>query len=155
MGRSHRMERTQIIPRPRDEVFGFFSDASNLQRITPAFVGFEILTAGPLVIGAGARIDYRLKLYGVPVRWETQIETFDAGVAFSDIQLKGPYRSWHHRHVFADVPGGTRMDDTVDYELPFGPLGEVARLLFVARSLEKIFDYRAEQIGAIFGRAQD
>jgi ligand-binding SRPBCC domain-containing protein len=151
MAKSHRLERTQVIPRPRDEVFAFFSDASNLQRITPAFVGFEVLTPGPLVIEAGTRIDYRLKLYGVPVRWETRIETFVPGVSFTDVQLSGPYRRWHHLHAFVDIPGGTRMDDTVDYELPLGVLGEIARKLFVARSLEKIFDYRAQQIGAMFG----
>jgi ligand-binding SRPBCC domain-containing protein len=151
MAKSHQLRRTQFIPRPRAEVFAFFSDASNLERITPAFVGFEILTRGPLAIQAGARIDYQLKLYGIKVRWETRIETFVPGIAFTDVQLRGPYRRWHHRHTFADVPGGTRMDDTVDYELPLGPLGEIARSLFVARSLEKIFDHRTEQIGAIFG----
>jgi ligand-binding SRPBCC domain-containing protein len=153
MAKSYRLERTQVIARPRDEVFAFFSDAANLQRITPTFVGFEIFTPVPLVIEAGTRIDYRLKLYGIPVRWTTRIETFVPGVAFADIQLRGPYRRWHHRHTFADVPGGTRMDDTVDYELPLGPLGRIARSLFVARSLERIFDHRAEQIGAIFGPA--
>ena len=154
MVKSHQLKRSQFIPRSRDEVFAFFSDASNLQRITPPFVGFEILTPGPLAIGAGARIDYRLKLYGIAVRWETRIETFVPGEAFTDVQLSGPYRRWHHRHAFVDVPGGTRMDDTVDYELPFGPLGEIAHSIFVARSLEKIFDYRTEQIGRMFGSAQ-
>ena len=153
MAKTHRFERTQVIPRPRDDDFSFFSDASNLQRLTPAFVGFEILTPGPLVIQAGTRIDYRLKLSGIPVRWETRIETFAPGVAFTDVQLRGPYRRWHHRHAFFDVQGGTRMEDTVDYELPFGLLGEIARPLFVIPSLKKIFDYRAEQIAAIFGAA--
>jgi ligand-binding SRPBCC domain-containing protein len=151
MTRSYRLLRTQTIPRPRDEVFAFFSDASNLQRITPPFVGFEIVTRGPLVIEAGTCIDYRLKLYGIPVRWKTRIETFVPGALFTDVQVSGPYRRWHHTHAFTDMDVGTRMDDTVDYELPFGLLGAIARALFVARSLEKIFDYRAEQIRAMFG----
>jgi ligand-binding SRPBCC domain-containing protein len=147
---AYRFERTQLIPSPRGEVFAFFSDARNLERITPDFVGFRILTPGPLVMAAGAVIDYELRLYGFPLRWRTRIETFEPGVSFSDVQLSGPYRKWHHRHTFADVSGGTRMDDTVDYELPLGPLGAVARRLFVARSLQRIFDFRAERIAALF-----
>jgi ligand-binding SRPBCC domain-containing protein len=153
MAKSYRFERSQTVPRPRHEVFAFFSDAANLQKITPPFVGFEMLTKAPLVIGEGTLIDYKIRLYGVPVRWQTRIETFEPGVAFTDIQLKGPYRRWHHRHTFSDVPGGTRMDDVVDYELPFGVLGSIARTLFVARSLEQIFEYRRKVVTEMFGAA--
>jgi ligand-binding SRPBCC domain-containing protein len=145
-----RLHRSQFIPRPRREVFAFFSDATNLERITPSFVGFRILTPGPLVLRPGAIIDYQLRLYGVPIRWRTRIETFDPDLAFTDIQLSGPYRSWHHRHTFVDAPGGTRMEDTVDYELPLGWLGHVARRLFVERSLQRIFDFRAEGVATLF-----
>jgi ligand-binding SRPBCC domain-containing protein len=151
MAKSYRLERSQTVARPRAEVFAFFSDAANLQRITPSFVGFQLLTPPPVPIAEGTLIDYRIRLYGVPVRWRTRIERFEPGVAFSDIQLKGPYRSWHHRHTFTDVPGGTRMDDVVDYEIPFGVLGRVARAIFVARSLERIFDYREKIIDELFG----
>lgn len=153
MAKSYRFERSQTVPRPRPEIFAFFSDASNLGKITPPFVGFEMLSKTPLVIGEGTLIDYKLRLYGVPVRWQTRIETFERDVAFTDIQLKGPYRRWHHRHTFTDVPGGTRMDDVVDYELPLGVLGSIAHALFVARSLEQIFDYRRKVITELFGAA--
>ena len=151
MTKSHRLERAQLIPRPRPEVFAFFCDASNLQRITPPLVGFRILTPGPILIAAGTLIDYELKLYGVPVRWRTRIEAFEPGQAFTDIQLAGPYRSWHHRHEFADVPGGTRIVDRIDYALPLGVLGSVAHFLFVERTLQKIFDFREARIRELFG----
>jgi ligand-binding SRPBCC domain-containing protein len=147
---AYRLERSQLIPRPRQEVFAFFSDAANLARITPSFVGFRILTPGPLVIRAGTVIDYQIRLYGFPIRWRTLIESFEPGVAFTDIQVRGPYRTWRHRHSFADAPGGTRMDDTIDYELPLGPMGALVRRMFVARSLQRIFDFRAQCIAAIF-----
>jgi ligand-binding SRPBCC domain-containing protein len=145
------LERTQLIARPRAEVFAFFSDAKNLERITPPFVGFRFLTPPPATIGPGTLIDYQLKLHGFPLRWRTRIETFEPSVAFTDIQLHGPYRSWHHRHAFSDAPGGTRMDDTIDYQLPLGLLGAAARSLFVARALQQIFDFRAERIAELFG----
>jgi hypothetical protein len=153
MPKSYRLERSQTVPRPRPEIFAFFCDAANLQKITPPFVGFEMLTPTPLVIGEGTLIDYKIRLYGVPVRWQTRIETFERDVAFTDIQLKGPYRRWHHRHAFTDVPGGTRMDDVVDYELPLGVLGSIAHALFVARSVEQIFEYRRKVITEMFGAA--
>lgn len=151
MATSYRLERSLTVPRSRQEIFAFFSDAANLQRITPPFVGFEMLTPTPLVIAEGTLIDYKIKLYGVPVRWQTRIESFQRDVEFVDVQLRGPYRRWHHRHTFTEVPGGTRMNDVIDYEMPLGVLGSIARALFVARSLEQIFDYREQIIGELFG----
>jgi ligand-binding SRPBCC domain-containing protein len=99
---------------------------------------------------AGALIEYRLRLHGVPVSWLTRIEEWDPDPArprFVDMQLKGPYALWHHTHEFEpDGTGGTLMRDTVRYALPFGPLGEIARRLFVARDLEAIFDFRTQQV---------
>lgn len=140
----------QFFARPRAEIFRFFSDASNLGRITPDFLHFAILTPLPLEIGAGARIDYRLRLCGVPFRWRTRIETFEAPQRFSDIQERGPYRTWHHLHEFEEREGGTLMRDTVDYELPLGPLGALAHALFVRRSVRRIFDYRREVLAREF-----
>jgi ligand-binding SRPBCC domain-containing protein len=151
MATTYRLERSQTVPRPRSEIFAFFSDAANLERITPPFVGFEMLTKPPLVMAEGTLIDYKLALYGLPVRWQTRIESFVPGVEFVDVQLRGPYRRWHHRHTFRDVPGGTRMDDVIDYALPLGVLGSIARALFVKRSLEKIFDFREKKIAELFG----
>ncbi len=151
MSRCYRLERAQFIPRRRTEVFAFFAEATNLERITPAFLRFRILTPRPIVMKAGALIDYELRLYGIPLRWRTRIETFEPGLSFSDVQIAGPYRRWHHRHDFTDRPGGTEMRDTVDYELPFGFLGAAARHVFVRSSLDRIFDYRRQAIAEIFG----
>lgn len=140
------LERTLFIPRSRPEVFAFFSDASNLERITPPFLRFRILTPAPISMQAGTLIDYQLRLYGLSFRWRTCIEAFQPPSYFIDAQLRGPYKSWHHRHTFQDAPGGTLMLDRVDYDLPLGPLGAVAHTLFVRRSVEQIFDHRNQTI---------
>ena len=147
----HRLERTQLVPRPRAEVFAFFADPWNLERITPAFLRFRILTPQPLEVKAGALIDYRLSLFGLPFGWRTVIEAWEPGVRFVDRQLRGPYRRWHHSHLFEDAPGGTRMTDRVEFELPLGPLGELARVLLVDRQLAAIFDHRRQAIGRLLG----
>jgi ligand-binding SRPBCC domain-containing protein len=151
MSSSYVLERVQRIARPRSEVFAFFSDAANLERITPAFLNFKITSPLPIVMQPGALIDYRLSLYGVPLYWRTRIETYDPESSFTDVQLRGPYRRWHHLHEFVEKDGGTEMRDRVSYELPLGPLGAVARALFVRRSLERIFDHRRDVVGAVFG----
>ncbi len=140
------LERSLFVPRPRAEVFAFFADACNLERITPAFLHFRILTPGPIPMRAGTLIDYELKLYGIRFHWKTLIEEFTPASSFVDVQLTGPYRKWHHRHIFEDVPGGTEMRDRVEYEMPLGPIGAVARALLVRRSLDRIFDYRNRTI---------
>ena len=147
----HRLERTQLVPRPRAEVFAFFADPWNLERITPPFLRFRILTPPPLEVKAGALIDYRLSLFGLPFGWRTVIEAWEPGVRFVDRQLRGPYRRWHHSHLFEDAPGGTRMTDRVEFELPLGPLGELARVLLVDRQLAAIFDHRRQVIGRLLG----
>ncbi len=98
-------------------------------------------------MGAGTLIAYRLRLHAIPVRWLTEIRSWEPGVRFRDVQLKGPYSLWDHTHTFAgDGPGGTLMRDRVVYRIPFGPLGRAAHRLFVRRDLERIFDFRAEEI---------
>jgi ligand-binding SRPBCC domain-containing protein len=138
----HRLERTTFIPRQRDEVFQFFADAHNLERITPSFLNFHILTPDPIEMKAGTFIDYQIGLYGIPMKWRTLIAEFVPNDYFVDVQISGPYRSWHHRHDFFDRPGGTEMRDRVDYEMPFGPLGAIARKLFVRAQLDTIFNHR-------------
>jgi len=151
-GRTFRLERTQVVARPRPDVFAFFADAFNLERITPAFLRFRITTPRPIEMKPGALIDFRLRLHGVPLRWRTRIETFEPERSFTDVQLAGPYRLWRHRHDFVDVAGGTEVRDVVDYEMPLGPIGGWARRLFVARSLDRIFDFRRRAIAGILDR---
>lgn len=150
MSHTYRLERTQFIPRTRDDVFAFFADAKNLERITPEFLQFRILTPLPIDMKAGALIDYQIRLFGIPLRWRTLIETFEPGKSFTDVQLKGPYKRWHHRHEFVEVAGGIQMRDIVDYEIPLGPLGTLAHGIFVGRTLEQIFDHRKKVVQEFF-----
>jgi ligand-binding SRPBCC domain-containing protein len=142
----HVLERSQRLPGAPEDVFGFFADAQNLERITPAWLGFRVLTPGPIVMAAGTLIEYRLKLHGVPLKWLTRIDEWVPGVRFVDSQLHGPYALWHHTHEFVPHVDGTLMRDTVRYALPFGPLGEIARRAFVTRDLARIFDFRQEAV---------
>lgn len=151
---AYRLERSTFIPRQREKVFSFFSDAHNLERITPNFLRFRILTPDPIDMRPGTLIDNEMRLYGIPVRWRTIIAEFDPDTSFMDVQLSGPYRSWRHRHLFEELPNGTQMHDRVDYEMPYGFIGSIARLLFVRSALDRIFDYRNAAIADHF-RAQE
>jgi ligand-binding SRPBCC domain-containing protein len=134
------------LPLPRVEVFGFFSDPRNLERLTPPWLSFRILTVDPLPVGEGAVYDYSLRLRGLRLRWRTLITVWEEGHRFQDLQVRGPYALWRHTHTFEDSSdGGTRMTDEVHYRLPFGLLGGVA-LPFVKRDVEKIFTFRREAL---------
>ena len=145
------VEREQMVPRPLAEVFDFFSRAENLEALTPPFLRFRILTPLPVEMKAGAVIEYRLSLYGIPVRWRTLIEAWEEGERFVDVQVRGPYKSWRHEHRFEAAGDSTRMRDRVAYSMPLGPLGTLVHALFVRRSVERIFDYRREKIGDLLG----
>ena len=150
--RVHILEREQRIAAPPAEVFPFFEDAYNLEAITPPFLGFRVVTPRPIEMRAGALIEYRLRLHGVTVRWRTRIEAFDPPHSFVDAQISGPYRLWHHTHVFEpDGRGGTIMRDRVRYALPLGPIGRLARALLVRRDLDRIFDYRRTAVAYRLG----
>lgn len=151
MSREHRLERTQIVPAPVSMVFAFFSNAANLERLTPANLSFEILTPLPIGMQVGARIEYRIRLSGVPMRWLSEITRFEPERCFVDTQLRGPYKRWVHLHEFRSLPEGqTEIRDQVDYELPFGPLGSVAHKLMVQRTLQGIFDFRRQAVARVF-----
>ena len=134
------------VPRGIDEVFAFFSDAFNLEALTPPRVHFHVVTPRPIVLKAGALIQYKLRVNGMPIRWTTRIETWNPPYEFSDTQLSGPYKLWLHTHKFSEADGGTKMTDHVDYQLPFGPIGDVVHKLWVRRDVESIFTYREKVI---------
>jgi len=147
---THRLQATQVINRPIEEVFAFFSRPENLGRITPPAMGFEQLSTD-FDMRPGLEIDHRIRpLLGIPMRWRSRIESYDPPHAFTDVQVKGPYRRWVHTHRFTAVEGGTRIDDDVTYELPFGPLGVLAHRLAVRAQLLEIFRHRARTIESIF-----
>ncbi len=151
---SHRLERQQRVPAALAEVFEFFADARNLELLTPPFLRFRVLTPAPIEMRAGALIEYRIHLAGVPMSWLTEISVWEPGQRFVDTQLKGPYRLWRHLHEFTAVDGGTEMRDVVDYELPFGPLGELVHSVAVKATLRRIFDFRAQVIAERFRGAE-
>jgi len=133
--------REMTVPLPRSQVFAFFAEAGNLERITPPELKFRILTPTPIAMRPGALIDYALSLFGVRFSWRSEITVWEPETRFVDIQVRGPYAEWVHTHTFEDVPGGTRIRDHVRYRLPLAPLGNIA-LPVVRVQLRRIFDYR-------------
>ena len=127
------------LPQPPAEVFPFFADASNLERLTPPSLRFQILTPSPIEMVVGTLIDYRIRLRGIPMRWQSEIIEWQPPYRFVDEQRRGPYRQWIHEHTFTAQNGGTLAVDIVQYAV----LGGVTiQRLFVAPELRRIFDYR-------------
>lgn len=139
----------QWVPSPLERTFAFFSDAHNLERITPPFVNFRVLTAPPIEMRVGTLIDYRLRLHGIPLRWRSEITHWDPPRRFIDEQRRGPYRKWIHEHRFEAEDGGTRVEDHVTYAVPGGALID---RWFVRPDLKRIFEYRHSAVSEVLGR---
>ncbi|HSJ23770.1 MAG TPA: SRPBCC family protein [Longimicrobiales bacterium] len=146
----HVLRTRTVLPRPVDEVFAFFSDAGNLERITPPELGFRIMPPLPAEVRAGTLIDYRLSLFGLPFGWRTEITGWDPPFEFVDTQISGPYAQWIHRHSFKPSDDGTLMEDEVRYRLPVPVAGEIAFPL-VRLQLGRIFRYRGRRIRELLG----
>jgi ligand-binding SRPBCC domain-containing protein len=149
----HRLQREQYLDHPLQEVFAFFAQAHNLERITPPWLSFQVLSTSPIEMRVGTLIDYRLRVHGLPLRWTSRIEDWEPGRTFVDRQLRGPYALWRHRHTFAESGQGTVVRDEVDYALPLGGLGNLVHPLFVRRDLERIFAYRHQAVPELLARA--
>ena len=149
----HRLKQTKEIPIGIEDAWRFFSDPSNLARITPPEMGFLITSPElPMEIHAGLIITYRVRvLPPLSLGWVTEITQARPPHFFIDEQRFGPYRFWHHQHHFEEIAGGTRTSDIVHYALPFGPLGSMAHALFVRRRLRQIFDFREQALTDMFG----
>jgi len=146
------LQRDSIVPSARDKVFAFFSNAHNLDRITPPFIRFRVLSPQPIIMQVGARIEYALRLRGIPLRWTSEITAWDPRHRFADTQVRGPYRWWQHEHRFEDLGDSTRVVDEVQYAPPGGRLVHV---LFVKRDLHRIFDFRTQTLAAVFARGSN
>jgi ligand-binding SRPBCC domain-containing protein len=146
-GRGFRLETSQLLPYPREQVFELFSDAFQLEAITPEWLHFHVVTPRPIQIEQGTLIDYRLRLRGIPIRWRSRISVWEPPFRFVDEQLRGPYRFWYHEHTFEAVDGGTMCHDVVDYGV-YG--GAVINALAVRRDLLKIFAFRRRKIAEAF-----
>jgi ligand-binding SRPBCC domain-containing protein len=134
------LHRKTIVPRSVEDTFAFFSDAGNLEALTPPWLNFTILTARPIEMREGAIIDYRIVLYGIPIPWKTRIDVWEPGVRFVDRQLSGPYLWWRHEHRFEPALSGTRVIDHVEYV----PRLRWLTAPFVTRDVERIFAHRQE-----------
>lgn len=145
------LHREQWIPASVPEVFAFFSAVRNLDLITPPWLHFNVLGHGA-DLAAGTIIRYKLDWHGLPIRWTTRIEEWCPPVRFVDLQLKGPYSLWHHTHSFEARNGGTLMQDTVRYALPFGVFGDFLAGSIVRADVARIFDFREQEIEAIFNK---
>ena len=142
------LETEQWLPRQPEEVFPFYSDAFNLEELTPPMLRFRVNTPPPIEMRAGVEIDYRLKLHGLPMRWRSRITAWEPPYRFVDEQVRGPYRRWVHEHTFTPQDGGTLIRDVVEYDV-LG--GWIIDRLMVRPDLRKIFAYRQEQLARIFG----
>tara|TARA_Y100000588_G_C14061248_1_gene841518 strand:- start:436 stop:927 length:492 start_codon:yes stop_codon:yes gene_type:complete len=141
------LERQTVIDQPIDIVFSFFSDASNLEVLTPLWLNFNILTVLPIKMKAGAQINYKLKLHGIPVKWQSDITKWDPPNKFVDEQTKGPYTKWIHTHEFTKTPQGILIKDRVEYQVPGG---FISNFLYVRNQLNQIFDYRQNKMQEYF-----
>jgi uncharacterized protein len=143
----------QWVPRAPGEVWPYFCDERNLEELTPDFLRFKVLGKSTREIADGTLIDYRLRLGGVPMGWQSRIENWAPPSRFVDTQVKGPYAYWHHLHEFIPMAGGTLMRDVVRYRLPAGWLGSVVAGRKVTSTVDEIFRHRAARIAERFGSA--
>jgi ligand-binding SRPBCC domain-containing protein len=144
------LQRQQKIEAPLEVVFAFFSEARNLDRITPPWLHFKVIDQTDRELQTGTLIRYRLAWHGMPMGWTTLIEEWSPPARFVDVQLKGPYRLWRHTHGFEACDGGTLIKDRVEFAVPLGVLGDLFAGWMVRRDVERIFDFRAAQIEMIF-----
>jgi uncharacterized protein (TIGR01777 family) len=140
----------QWIPKDIDEVFPFFSDPSNLEKITPPWLRFKVLRISTPTIGAGTQIDYQLRIRGIPIRWKSRIDVWAANEVFIDTQIKGPYAQWEHLHRFTPLKGGTFLTDRVRYKLPLGRAGRFFAGKIVTGDVRSIFKFRKDKISSLF-----
>lgn len=132
-----------LLNYPREQVFRFFANAENLGLLTPPWLRFSIKNDLPIKMTQGTVISYTIRIRGIPVNWESEITIWRPPYEFCDVQRRGPYRQWIHQHIFESVPGGTRVLDRVDYDVPGGA---VVNRLFVAGDLRRIFAYRKAKL---------
>jgi ligand-binding SRPBCC domain-containing protein len=144
--RIHELTRITHVDRPLGEVFSFFADPANLELLTPSWLRFEVASPRPVEMRAGTRIDYRLRLHGFPVRWQSEITEWDPPNRFVDEQRRGPYRFWRHEHRFAEADG-TDIIDFVQYAVPFDAL---SHKWLVQPDIEGIFDFREAKMRELF-----
>jgi len=151
-GRIWKISATQRLERPLEEVFPFFADAYNLEKLTPGFLNFKVLTPKPIQMSSGCEIKYTLKIHNIPIKWKTTILDWDPPHQFVDNQDSGPYSLWHHTHSFESINNGdaTLCKDTVLYKPKGWILAPLINKYFVQRDVTNIFNYRFKKLEEIF-----
>jgi len=145
----HVFESRVWLARPRPEVFAFFAEPASLERLTPPAFRLRLLNR-TATMTTGAVLDFRLRWLGiVPLRWRAFVREWDPPFRFVDVQVRGPYARWEHRHRFLEEGGGTWVEDRVTYRLPLGLLGRAAHALVVERQLRELWAYRHQQLAAL------
>ncbi|MEK9782409.1 MAG: SRPBCC family protein [Flavobacteriales bacterium] len=148
----YRLNTIQDLPTSKDQAWDFLSDPKNLKIITPDYMGFNILSGADRKMFPGQIIQYIVTpVAGIPTKWVTEITHVKEGEYFVDEQRFGPYALWHHKHFIESIPGGVRMEDIVDYKLPFGVLGQLVHPILVKPKLKEIFEYRKQKLIELFG----
>jgi ligand-binding SRPBCC domain-containing protein len=147
--KGYRLYAERMVDLPLKVVFDFFSDARQLEAITPPWLNFSILNPPPIEMRAGLLLDYKLSLRGIPLKWQSEISVWEPPLRFVDQQTKGPYRFWQHEHLLDEVDGKTRVRDNVHYD-PRG--GALVHRLLVRPDLKRIFTYRQTALGEIFAK---
>lgn len=152
----HQLKREQQIACDIDTAWNFFSAPGNLSKITPPDMNFIVRSdVEGQEIFEGMIIDYFVSpLFGIKTKWQTEITQVNAKQSFTDFQKKGPYKLWNHFHEFIPNENGVLIKDTVDYELPLGPLGEIAHAVFVKDKLNHIFAYRFQVLEKMFNSSK-
>jgi ligand-binding SRPBCC domain-containing protein len=134
------------LPQPRGRVFAFFSDAQNLDLITPPWLHFKTITSGQSEMREGMVVNHRLRLHGFPLRWRSKITDWDPPSCFVDEQVRGPYRLWIHEHRFEERDGGTLVHDHVRYAVLFD---FVIHRFLIRPDIDRIFAYREKKLREI------
>ncbi len=148
----YRLNKSIELPISKAEAWSFLSDPRNLQKLMPDDMGFDIISGADRKAYAGQLIEYNVVPFkGFKTKWVTEITHVQEPDYFVDIQLYGPYKLWHHKHLIHEIEGGVRIDDIVHYRVPFGILGRMMHPIAVKPKLEEIFKIRTEKMHAMFG----
>ena len=146
------LHKEQFIDKPIEEVFKFFENPNNLEKITPSHLKFKILSNCPKTMIKGLTINYQIKLFKVPFKWKTVIKHYNPPHMFIDEQIKGPYEKWVHTHLFKSKKGGTLICDKVEYIIPLGIFGYLLNFIWIKYELNRIFNYRRYVIDSYFNK---
>lgn len=154
MSKLYTFQTKQFIPATIDEVWDFISSPKNLKRITPPYMGFDIVSESPVdTMYTGIIVAYKVSpMFGLKMNWVTEITHIEDKHYFIDEQRFGPYTFWHHKHFIKAVAGGVEMTDILHYKVPFGWIGDIVNFLFIRSKLQEIFNFRFKKVEEIFGK---